>query len=296
MEDPGARWATFRPSQANVLRQRSLRVKESTARGSRHEAGRPCVLKPIVLCSLHRYLALGASHTAAVRWAGPHGVRAAPARKAAHGPYNTLGRALRASYCPRPQAGETHALPACPAGPTARPLTFDQLVVVVLQRRALLGHGRRPGSRPLQPPLPHRGSRLRTAYRRRVHGARHRRAPLVCVIAARRAGGSRSWWAQMAAAEAAAHNDPGPAQELLVAWNTVSTGLVPPAALGLVRPEKRAAGPCGVPGTLRVHFRVHTDPSARFCPTCFPQSPFLFHSLSLSVGPASVRRRAAGFP
>lgn len=32
--------------------------------------------------------------------------------------------------------------------------------------------------------------------------------------------------------------DSRPGQELLVAWNTVSTGLVPPAALGLVRPRK----------------------------------------------------------
>lgn len=32
--------------------------------------------------------------------------------------------------------------------------------------------------------------------------------------------------------------DSRPGQELLVAWSTVSTGLVPPAALGLVRPEK----------------------------------------------------------
>lgn len=32
--------------------------------------------------------------------------------------------------------------------------------------------------------------------------------------------------------------DSRPGQELLVAWNTVSTGLVPPAALGLVRPGK----------------------------------------------------------
>lgn len=39
------------------------------------------------------------------------------------------------------------------------------------------------------------------------------------------------------AAAAEAGSDAGPAQELLAAWNTVSTGLVPPAALGLVRPE-----------------------------------------------------------
>lgn len=50
------------------------------------------------------------------------------------------------------------------------------------------------------------------------------------------------------AAAAVRDGDPGPTQELLVAWNTVSTGLVPPAALGLVRPRKRAAGPRGVPG------------------------------------------------
>uniref|UniRef100_A0A8C9AXP6 Anaphase-promoting complex subunit 2 n=2 Tax=Phocoena sinus TaxID=42100 RepID=A0A8C9AXP6_PHOSS len=49
--------------------------------------------------------------------------------------------------------------------------------------------------------------------------------------------------AQMAAAEAAAHNDPGPAQELLVAWNTVSTGLVPPAALGLASSRTSGAVP-----------------------------------------------------
>lgn len=52
-------------------------------------------------------------------------------------------------------------------------------------------------------------------------------------------------------AAAARDGDPGPAQELLAAWNTVSTGLVPPAALGLVRPRERAAGPRGVAGTLR---------------------------------------------
>lgn len=32
--------------------------------------------------------------------------------------------------------------------------------------------------------------------------------------------------------------DSRPGQELLVAWNTMSAGLVPPAALGLVRPGK----------------------------------------------------------
>nr|XP_059869693.1 anaphase-promoting complex subunit 2 isoform X2 [Delphinus delphis] len=47
----------------------------------------------------------------------------------------------------------------------------------------------------------------------------------------------------MAAAEAAAHDDPGPAQELLVAWNTVSTGLVPPAALGLASSRTSGAVP-----------------------------------------------------
>ncbi|XP_059956609.1 anaphase-promoting complex subunit 2 isoform X2 [Mesoplodon densirostris] len=47
----------------------------------------------------------------------------------------------------------------------------------------------------------------------------------------------------MAAAEAVAHNDPGPAQELLVAWNTVSTGLVPPAALGLASSRTSGAVP-----------------------------------------------------
>lgn len=36
---------------------------------------------------------------------------------------------------------------------------------------------------------------------------------------------------------AAAEGAPGPARELRGAWNTVSTGLVPPAALGLVRPR-----------------------------------------------------------
>jgi hypothetical protein len=52
-------------------------------------------------------------------------------------------------------------------------------------------------------------------------------------------------------AAAAGGCDPAPGQELSVAWNTVSTGLVPPAALGLVRSGKRATGPCGVPRTLR---------------------------------------------
>lgn len=41
-----------------------------------------------------------------------------------------------------------------------------------------------------------------------------------------------------AAVGAADDCDFRPGQELLVAWNTVSTGLVPPAALGLVRPGK----------------------------------------------------------
>uniref|UniRef100_A0A8D1P9C3 Anaphase-promoting complex subunit 2 n=2 Tax=Sus scrofa TaxID=9823 RepID=A0A8D1P9C3_PIG len=45
----------------------------------------------------------------------------------------------------------------------------------------------------------------------------------------------------MAAAEQ--QNDPGPAQELLVAWNTVSTGLVPPAALGLASSRTSGAVP-----------------------------------------------------
>lgn len=44
----------------------------------------------------------------------------------------------------------------------------------------------------------------------------------------------------MAAAVAVGTSDPGPTQELLVAWDTVSTGLVPPAALGLVRTGTRA--------------------------------------------------------
>lgn len=38
-------------------------------------------------------------------------------------------------------------------------------------------------------------------------------------------------------AATAAEGPPGPALELRGAWNTVSTGLVPPAALGLVRPR-----------------------------------------------------------
>lgn len=49
----------------------------------------------------------------------------------------------------------------------------------------------------------------------------------------------------------AAAESPGLTQQLLVAWNTVSTGLVPPAALGLVRPGRRAAGLRGVPRTRR---------------------------------------------
>ncbi|XP_043326117.1 anaphase-promoting complex subunit 2 isoform X2 [Cervus canadensis] len=53
---------------------------------------------------------------------------------------------------------------------------------------------------------------------------------------------SEGWWAQMAAA-AEAGSDAGPAQELLAAWNTVSTGLVPPAALGLASSRTSGAVP-----------------------------------------------------
>uniref|UniRef100_A0A8D1PB90 Anaphase-promoting complex subunit 2 n=2 Tax=Sus scrofa TaxID=9823 RepID=A0A8D1PB90_PIG len=74
-------------------------------------------------------------------------------------------------------------------------------------------------------------------------GLRHRRARAPSPASSPRAtrGGSGSWWAQMAAAEQ--QNDPGPAQELLVAWNTVSTGLVPPAALGLASSRTSGAVP-----------------------------------------------------
>lgn len=61
-------------------------------------------------------------------------------------------------------------------------------------------------------------------------------------------------------AAAAVGGGGGPGQELLVAWNTVSTGLVPPAALGLVRPGKGAAGPREVPGTLRALGRPSQGP------------------------------------
>ncbi|GAB5580279.1 anaphase-promoting complex subunit 2 [Prionailurus iriomotensis] len=44
-------------------------------------------------------------------------------------------------------------------------------------------------------------------------------------------------------ATAVRDGDPGPAQELLVAWNTVSTGLVPPAALGLASSRTSGAVP-----------------------------------------------------
>ncbi|XP_055397637.1 anaphase-promoting complex subunit 2 isoform X2 [Bubalus kerabau] len=45
------------------------------------------------------------------------------------------------------------------------------------------------------------------------------------------------------AAAAEAGRDAGPAQELLAAWNTVSTGLVPPAALGLASSRTSGAVP-----------------------------------------------------
>ncbi|XP_036756656.2 anaphase-promoting complex subunit 2 isoform X2 [Manis pentadactyla] len=55
-------------------------------------------------------------------------------------------------------------------------------------------------------------------------------------------GSSWSGWAQMAAV-AARDSNPGPAPELLVAWNIVSTGLVPPAALGLASSRTSGAVP-----------------------------------------------------
>ncbi|KAL4689664.1 hypothetical protein H8959_012455 [Pygathrix nigripes] len=57
--------------------------------------------------------------------------------------------------------------------------------------------------------------------------------------------GYRSRWLQMAAAVVVAEGDSDsrPGQELLVAWNTVSTGLVPPAALGLVSSRTSGAVP-----------------------------------------------------
>lgn len=122
-------------------------------------------------------------------------------------------------------------------------------------------------------------------------GLRHRRARAPSPASSPRAtrGGSGSWWAQMAAAEQ--QNDPGPAQELLVAWNTVSTGLVPPAALGLVRPEKRAAGPRGVPRTLRGLSSGFYGSLCRFSPdSLLVRQPFP------RVGRASLRRSAAAFP
>lgn len=106
------------------------------------------------------------------------------ARTPTHEPCNQRGRTLRARYFLGPQVGESRALPALPAGPVARPLTLDQLVVVVLQRRALLGHGRRPGSQARQPPLPQCCPRLRAFFRR--HAPQYvTAARFVCVIAAR---------------------------------------------------------------------------------------------------------------
>ncbi|KAM9207655.1 anaphase-promoting complex subunit 2 isoform 1-T1 [Dugong dugon] len=57
--------------------------------------------------------------------------------------------------------------------------------------------------------------------------------------------GSGSWGAPMAAAAVGAKGDcdPAPGQELLVAWNTVSTGLVPPAVLGLASSRTSGAVP-----------------------------------------------------
>lgn len=86
-------------------------------------------------------------------------VRAASAPAGRATPAATAHRTRR----PLGPRAATPTPPRRPAGPTARPLTLDQLVVVVLQRGALLGHGRRPGSRPPQPPLPRRRPRLRTA-------------------------------------------------------------------------------------------------------------------------------------
>ncbi|KAK2120788.1 Anaphase-promoting complex subunit 2 [Saguinus oedipus] len=92
----------------------------------------------------------------------------------------------------------------------------------------------------------------------------------------------------MAATVAAAvqgGSDPRPGQELLLAWNTVSTGLVPPAALGLVRPGKRAAAPRGVPGTLRALGRPpsSSNGSLRHLPLSCPAT--FFHR-SISFGSA----------
>lgn len=82
---------------------------------------------------------------------------------------------------PGPASRRAPRPPRLPGRPAARPLTLDQLVVVVLHRRALLGHGRRP----LQPPPLQRRPRLRTASQQRAHRVRQLRAPLVRLIAAR---------------------------------------------------------------------------------------------------------------
>lgn len=92
----------------------------------------------------------------------------------------------------------------------------------------------------------------------------------------------------MAAAVVVAEGDSDsrPGQELLVAWNTVSTGLVPPAALGLVRPGKRAAAPRGVSGTL---CSLGRPPSGSYSSVRHPPLPcpatFHHHSISFRLAP-----------
>ena len=94
---------------------------------------------------------------------------------------------------------------------------------------------------------------------------------------------------QMAAAVVVAEGDSDsrPGQELLVAWNTVSTGLVPPAALGLVRPGKRGAAPRGVSGTVGALGRL---PSGSYGSVHHPplSCPAISHHLSVSFRSAPL--------
>ncbi|XP_025843751.2 anaphase-promoting complex subunit 2 [Vulpes vulpes] len=159
-----------------------------------------------------------------------------------HGRCSPLGHARRARHRLDPQAGEPRALPAHQADPAARPLTLDQFVVIILQRCALLGHGDRPGRD--HPNRRYCIAAPACAVRPTARPPkRHRRAPLVCVIAARRTRSSGDLEGATQMAAAGRDGDPGPAQELLLAWNTVSTGLVPPAALGLASSRTSGAVP-----------------------------------------------------
>ncbi|XP_069915583.1 anaphase-promoting complex subunit 2 isoform X2 [Oryctolagus cuniculus] len=94
----------------------------------------------------------------------------------------------------------------------------------------------------------YRAPRLRVTAARRAQPTPSQRAapsPRHLRTPHRRGGGgvSESEWAKMEAAGVQGDGGPGPGQDLLVAWNTVSTGLVPPAALGLASSRTSGAVP-----------------------------------------------------